>query len=677
MKKTLRIAMLLCLVLTLMLTATACLEQFGNFTNATTPAATPPEATTPDATSLETTTPDVTTPEITTPEDQPDPDMPEDGVPVESIGGKNAGELLEQFAKDFENAESVYWDGAMSTTQDGVTIQQFVSIKAYNGELALRLEEDGVFNGVYFVDGILYVNSNGEKLKISANSVDEVLGEGAIDSLLSETSVTFSEAEIAAAAKAQIYFVNQKYLVTVHTINEESGLEEESKFYFNAAGELTDASCFSDEGYSLLTIHSYNKPVEINPPADADEYVWMGGTTPNPDPNAPEGAVAVGSLNGMNATQLYEKFLAEYMSSQTYDIFISHQQLTDIGTLTMSTTTKVNEDSIYYAMEMDGELMEMWIIDGVAYINTYGEKMKYEDVTVEDLLGEGFLESLLGSLLQDIPEEYYTALSTAQLYFKDGIYFFTVTLSLPEMGIDSMTETVFFNENGKVICVIDSGAGLYSQSIIKTYGGPVEILPPEDADEYITESDIPGGDITVEMPETEDEIYALYSDMCTMLQNSDHFSVYIDIGGVYYVVYEIAGENKYLLMSAEQTIEQWLIDNIGYISVDYENIQTTNPDAAFLEGFSSVEELFPIGAFLQNELQSLRCSYDEDFGEIIIQFEYTEGLGSLSQCKYAIAEDASYVDITITEYINGQEDGNYTFYFVFDPELEIVLPALE
>ena len=681
MKKTFRISMLLCLVIALLLTVVACMGTPNDKHNETTPQATTPEVTTPDSTTPEVTTPESTTPEATTPEettpeeDPDDPNKPEGAVLVDSIGGKNAKELLDQFMEDFSSAQSYDWDAAMSTNVDGITSQQFMKVQVHNGELALRLEENGIFNGIYFVDGTLYINTNGEKTKMPANSIDEVLGEGALESLMDEfrTGIEFSDADLEAAANANIYLSNNRYVVTVHTFNEEEERDETSTFYFNDAGELTGATCYFEGGFYMLTVTSYNKPVTVTPPADADEYILVGGTTPNPD--IPEGAVAVDSLNGMNATQLYEKFLAEYMSSGTYDIQVnSRHELIGVGTMMMSIATKVNENAIYYSVEADGEIMEMWIIDGVAYINTNGEKLKYEGVAVEDLLGEGFLESILGSLIQDVPEEYYDALATTQLYCKDGVYFFTVTLSLPDVGIDSMTETVFFDENGKVISVIDNANGLYSQSLVK-YGVPVEILSPADADEYV-DGGAAGGDIVVEMPETEDEIYDLYSDMCTMLQDSDHFSVYIDIGGVYYVVYEIAGDNKYLMLSGEENVEQWLIDQAGYISVDYEAILEVDVDIAFLESFTSFEEVFPIDAFAQEELQNLRCSYDEEWGEIVIEFEYASDSEHLSQCKYALAADASYVDITITEFVNGEEDVTSNFFFTIDPELEITLPEV-
>ncbi len=673
MRKTFRITTLLCLIIAMMLTVTACFEQFGDFSNESTPAATTPEATTPQETTPEATTPEATTPEATTPEEDPDPNKPEGAVLVDSINGKSVRELLEQFAEDFGAATSCDFSVVHESFEDGVTVSESVAIKFTPDALVFNMNMESMVGDICFVDGMVYINTEGQKLKMPAQNIDEIMGEGFLGDF--KNGPEFTDEDLEEVENAKIYLLDGIYIVNFLSTDEETGEPLPSRLEFNAEGELMLLEGINDTQHLVFTVNSYGKPIVITAPADADDYILVGGT--NPDPEIPEGAIAVDSLNGMNATQLYEKFIAEYMSSGTYDIQVnSRQELIGVGTMMMSTTTKINENAIYYAMEMDGEVMEMWLIDGVAYINTNGEKLKYEGVGVEDILGEGFLESILGSLIQEVPEEYYTALASAQLYCKDGVYFFTVTLSMPDMGIDSMTETIFFDENGKVISVIDSANGLYSQSLVK-YGVPVEILPPEDADAYI-DGGSAGGDIVVEMPETEDEIYDLYSDMCTTLQGSDHFSVHISIGDLHYVIYEIAGENKYIMLEdAESTVEQWLIDQTGYISVDYEAILKADVDTTFLEAFTSFEELFPIDVLAQEKLQNLRCSYDEEWGEIVIEFEYASDSEHLSQCKYALAADASYVDITITELVNGEEDISCNFFFMIDPELEIVLPEVE
>ena len=710
MKKTLRFSLLCCLLLAVILTASACLgtqtpeettpqTTTQNVTTpegttpeattpeettpeettpeettpeattpeATTPKATTPEATTPEETTPEETTPEETTPEETTPEEIPDPDKPEGAVLVESLNGKNAKELLEQFVEDFSSAQSYDCNVAMSTTVDGVKSLQFMKLQVYNGELAVRMEEDGVFSCVYFVDGTLYITADGKKIKRYANSVDEALGEGALDALIDEfrMGLEFSNAEFEAAANANIYLSNNRYIVTVHTFNEEEERNEESMFYFNDVGELTDAACYFEGGFYMLS-GSYNKPVTITPPADADEYTTLGNAA------VPEGAVAVDTVNGMNATQLFEKFITEYSASTAYDIRISMKQTFGEETMTISMAVMLTSDAVYYAMAAEGSLVKIWVVDGTAYMFSDGEKIKQTGVSIEDIFEDSTFESLIDSVVTDIPDEYYTQLAEAQLYYYEGLYFYTITMF--QAGTGMTTEIVFFDETGTVVRVVDTADGISVTQTINAYGSkPVVITPPEDADEYIDAGATPEAP---ELPETEDEIYELYTSICTTMQECESYSVDIWATGLYLsMCYEVAGEDKYLaFMDGESWIEQCIINQIGYIRIDYgENIETPLNEK-FLESFASVEALLPINVLAKNDLQNLRCSYDEDWGEIVIEFEYASENNTLTQYKYAIEETGSYIDITVTEIVDGIEGETYSFFFVEDPTLEIKLP---
>ncbi len=491
MKTTSKIAMLLCLLMVATVAFTACLDLSKLPFVETTPAETTPTETTPISTTPEETTPEETTPEETTPEEttspEPvDPDMPEGATLVVTLNGKNARELLEQFIEDFANAKSYDCNAAMSTTVDGVKSKQFMSLKIHNGELALRLESDGIFNGVYFVDGTLYINTNGEKIKMPANSVDEVLGEGALDSLVDEigAGLEFSKAELEALEDANIYLHQRRYVVTVHTFNEEEERDETSTFYFNDAGELTSANCFFEGGYYMLTLTSYNKPVEINPPADADEYQSFGEPD---DDKIPEGALPVDSVNGMNASELLDKFLTEYPKATTFDMETIVQQYVDGEMMTVIADVKIGANGIYFLMGAYDETVEVWAIDSTVYMNAGDQKVKLENASIEDIFGEGMLESIISSAIKEMPDMYYTLVENAQLYYYEDSYFFVISM---EFEGTSITETIFFDETGKVICIIDETEDVYMIASINSYGEPVEVLPPEDADEYITESDI-------------------------------------------------------------------------------------------------------------------------------------------------------------------------------------------
>ncbi|MBQ3013963.1 MAG: hypothetical protein IJD75_02335 [Clostridia bacterium] len=453
MKKTLKIALVLCLALAMALSATAC---FGSDK----PAVTTPATTTPQAT-----TPEVTTPDVTTPQETPDPDKPEGAVLVDSVGGKNATELLEAFATAFTTATSYDWSAEMTVTEEGFSMTQTVAMKLSESEFALVMGMDGEAMEIYFVDDVLYMNSFGEKMQIPADSIDEILGEGALESFLyMAEGFEVSDAELAAAADAKIYRLNDKYIITLHYVNEDTGLEETSKYYFNATGEMIEAESTSDAGYALITVHSYNKPVEIDPPADADEYLPMTG---------------------------------------------------------------------------------------------------------------------------------------------------------------------------------------------------------EDVEPPVTPGD-------------EEEIYLLYAEACTALQNADHYSVFFNTPEMNNSIdYDVAGKDKFLMiLDADGMLELWYIDNKGYAAFDGGDIYNVTADDAFFSYFTSVEEQFPINVFAKEDVIGLTCSYDTEWEETVIEFICTTEFGGLCQYRYALADDGSYVDVTVFGLVDGEAEELLTCLFMYEPELEIVLPEV-
>lgn len=668
MKKKLKIAMLLGLVLALMLTTTACLEQLGSFVNGTT------SATTPEVTTPEVTTPETTTPEITTPEPQPDPDMPEGGVLVESIGGKNAEELLESFANDFSTATSYDWSAKMVLSEEDFSMTQDIAMKLHNGEFSIFMETDGELIEICFVDDVLYMNTYGEKIQIPADSIDAFLGEGALDDLLSMTNeFEISDAVLAAASDAKIYLLDGKYVVTVHYISEDTNEEETSVFYFNAAGEMLEAQSCSDFESVVLTIHSCGKPVEINRPADADDYILPGNETPE----VPEGAVPVDTVNGMNASQLLDKFLAEYPQSTTFDIEMFLQEVIEDEIFTIITAVKVSADAVYYLMDMDGKGMEIWVVDNVAYMNMDGQKLKQEDVAIDDIFEEGTLDSLILSVIKEMPDIYYTYVNEAQLYELDGSYFFTVSINSPETGLIGFTETIVFDETGAVVRIIDEAEDTYMTFVINSYGKPVEVLPPADADEYVAEEDAPGGTVTPEL--SQDEIYALYKDACTTLQNSDHYSAFFNTPEMHHSInYDVAGKDKALMiLEADGMLELWYISYKGYAAFDGGDLYHVKADDAFFSYFTSTEEQFPITVFAKSEIQNMTCSYDEEWGETVIEFEYVDEFDIPYLYRYALADDNSYVDVAVFEIVDGETEEILTCLFRYDPDLKIVLPEFE
>ena len=189
----------------------------------------------------------------------------------------------------------------------------------------------------------------------------------------------------------------------------------------------------------------------------------------------------------MTASELLDKFLTEYPKATTFDMTVMIQQYVGTEIMTITESVKIGADGIYFLIEMDDEYVEAWAIDSTVYMNMNGQKVKLEDTNIEDIFGEGMLESIISSAIKEMPDMYYTLVESAQLYYYEDSYFFMISLEFE--GV-LFKEAVFFDETGKVICIIDETEDVYMISFINSYGEPVEVLPPEDADEYITESDI-------------------------------------------------------------------------------------------------------------------------------------------------------------------------------------------
>ena len=603
-----------------------------------------------------------------------DPDKPEGAVFVESVNGKNAADLLEQFVSDSAAAESYDFSATRENTEDGVTTTESVCFKIYNGNLYLSMQTAEMTADIWFVDGMCYTNMGGQKFRKPAESIEEIWGEDFISSFQKEALPKFSDEELENAANANIYLLDGVYIVTLHTTDDETGEDETERYYFNNTGELIRIEGLSETEHATFIFNSYNRPVEIAPPADADDYILPG----NNNPNVPEGAVPVDTLNGMTCRDLLNKFLEEYPKCTTFDIEVLTQQYIEDEIITFVASVKLGENAMYYLMEVDGETMEVWVVDSVAYINAAGEKIKQEGVNMDDMFEDGMFESIIGSVIKEMPEEYYDYVAEAQLYELDGVYFFTVSISMPEAGLVGMTETIFFDETGAVIKIVDETEEFYMEYTVNSYGEPVEILPPEDADEYITADENPDDTVTPELPKTEDEIYALYVNLCTTLQNAEAYDVFCDLGEDFWMNYCLSGEDKYVwIVQGDLDMEQWLIDGKGYSAIDGTTYEV-DADEEFLSAFSMVEQLLPIYLAKKEEISDLRCTYDDTFGEIIVVFTVAGEDGAETQYQYALCDDPDYgyIEVTITEVQDGEVilEGSFYFNYIDDPEFEIILP---
>ncbi len=417
------------------------------------------------------------------------PDMPEGATLVKSVAGKSPLVILDDFVSDFDKADALHISGVSRTQEDGETYTEYLDLMLSGEELYVSMRSTGWVQEFCFVDGVLYINDDGEKLKMSVASAASILGENFIDELKTEIVPEISDLFLQKVGRAKIYLLDGVYILTVHftdaeaaEIDPDDGEAYTAKLYFDAEGALVKVENIWEDEYIALEIVSYGKPVDITPPADADEYEAFG----NAEALIPEGATPVATVNGMNARQLLDKFLAEYASSAVFDIDVTVQQVIEGTIVTVREVLKINGTSLYVLLEVYGEEIEIWVVDGVAYVSAGDEKIKAENTEVEDILGEGAIEEMIASILKEMPELYYTLVDEAQLYFYDGFYFFMI--SVPALGEDSeeFTEIYFFDENGKVIRIVDQTSTVYMDAVINGYGEkPVVITPPADANEYV------------------------------------------------------------------------------------------------------------------------------------------------------------------------------------------------
>ena len=635
MKKTFRIALLLCLVLGTVFMFAACNK---------TPA-----------------TPEETTPEQTTPEETTPPTVTNDPLPLATLNGMTAKQLYEAFIEEYFSSAQFDIELTIEQTDgDDVVLASSIATKISENAVYYSLTMDGLMDGkpmeVWLIDNVAFVNSYGEKIKReNIASMDEIIGEGALDAVWGSFKQDLPQEYIDALEAAQLYHADgvYYYTITVPVSNMEYDSVTET-VYFNESGKVVGVTGVAD-GYSMhSTVNSYGKPVTITPPTDADEYV-------------PE-FTPVDSLCGMNAAQLYETFENEYKNSNAYDIrYYWKHAPGKLYTPTEKNLT-VNGNNRYYSYSgIYSEPIKVWLFDDVSYIDySNGWKMKCSPEDIDDIFNEEFYNSLFPTLIQDAPIAYYDALATAQLYF-DAIhkaYCCTVTFFETEDSTVPTTKTVYFDENGNLTKMVEKSDASVLQ-IDVNYKTPTEILPPEDAEKYC---EIP------KFPTTDAEFYQFYVNVCTDLQKADNLAVGISIPGASYT-YNIAGANKHIVVYKDgNDARRWIVDGIGYTKTNNNKASKTPLTTGFLKEFSDVENLFPITPLQQEKLQNFEFYYNFYIYESTLTFEQIDESGALLQYEYKISDVHNRVEVCIAKLVEGEKIETREFYFQIYPDLQIEAP---
>ncbi len=380
--------------------------------------------------------------------------------------------------------------------------------------------------------------------------------------------------------------------------------------------------------------------------------------------------IPVNDLNGMTVTQLFEKFINDYNSSNTREVQINSRYYNGTRYVTDSKYIKANGDDFYFLyvdLSNSGysfQTVEIFLVDDVAYIDYQESKIKCYKDDIDVVWGENFMTPFIRALEQEVAEEYYTALAKAQLYLKNGVYFFTIPLPVPETNY-SYTQTVYFDKDGKITKIIEEGTNWSDERTIK-YDVPVEIAPP--VHKYRE---------TPKLPKTDAEIYQLYVDGCTTMQESHYLWVDIRVPGTNSIYYNRNGENKKVRVSAESRhTEHWLFNKNGYARLEDGVAFKVPIDETFLKEFASVETLFPITPYPQEELENFHYRYDKDLSRSKVSFERVDESGTRCYYEYIIPNKMSYLNVVINKNPGTVNKEQSNFYFNIDPSRKVTPPSI-
>ena len=106
-------------------------------------------------------------------------------VPVDSLGGKNPKQLFLQFYDEYTQSKGYDMTMTSRTTEDGVTSNQTVTVKVNETSIYVYMKYDDEEMKGWYVDGITYMEMDGEKVKTSQSNIDDIFGDGFIEQISS------------------------------------------------------------------------------------------------------------------------------------------------------------------------------------------------------------------------------------------------------------------------------------------------------------------------------------------------------------------------------------------------------------------------------------------------------------------------------------------------------------
>lgn len=286
-----------------------------------------------------------------TEEETKDPHAP---VPVDTVKGKTARQLVEDFLKS--NPASIDMDLSIQMkNEDGERVESSVSYRVSGSALYLLLEQDEETTELWMTEGTLYINAAGEKLKMSGATPDDLFGEGLWEEMMSSLPTEIPQLYLEKLDQAQIYQNQEQYYFSV-IITEAEAEEMEEEFaytdtwYFSADGKLKRIYERSEEVTLDLLLNSYGEPVTVTLPSDLDCYEEVpAGDVPEGDQETYTTYVTLCQTIGR-------------ASRYTMDVSLEAEE----GDQLLSYATDGTNQ--YASVYTDNEYYELWSVDGVGYV---------------------------------------------------------------------------------------------------------------------------------------------------------------------------------------------------------------------------------------------------------------------------------------------------------------------
>ncbi len=303
-------------------------------------------------------------------------EAPAKPVPVDSVNGMSAKQLMEKFLNDYTNSKSFDLAMTMTSVVDGTTTTERMETKLNDKDVYVYTTMDGGYMKVWCVDGVVYVDMNGEKYKANTG-IEDIFGDGFIDELLSSMPTAFPEEYMEKVKKAQIYSHGGEYYFSVTFTAAEAeqmgeGDEEYTEtIYFDSTGKVKRMFAKTKDTSMTLIVNSYGKAVSITKPADADKYV-VKGNAGSQDPEV---------------YAVYEQLLDTIANAEIYQMIIAMNEAPYIY-------YETDGNNKYAGVYEEGQWMEMWSVDGQGYVAVGEEYPVKTSVTEEMLSSFSQVESL-------------------------------------------------------------------------------------------------------------------------------------------------------------------------------------------------------------------------------------------------------------------------------------------